>query len=724
MKQVLRKGLKDIVVGEVPDPVAGSHHVLIRPFYSLISSGTETADIHQDGVVKEVAENPSHLRKVWEVMKQQGPLRTAAEVRAKFSEYAALGYSGAGLVVAKHPTVADLEVGDRVAYGGERTGHGETIVAGRNLVVRVPEGVAFEHACFTTLGSIAMNSVRIAEVGLGDTVAVIGLGLVGQLVAQLARAQGGRVFAIDIKPERIELARRLGADHALLGGSGTPQEVNALTGGRGVDCVIVAAASKSPAPVQQAIALCRDRGRVVVVGAMPLDLPRDEMYIKELQLLMSRAYGPGSYDPAYEKQGQDYPYAYVRWTENRNMEEFLRQVALGRVELQPLISHQFALEDAAEAYRTIMNPAANSLAVLLRYPATDEPESPAFEPRRKVAVPAGPAPVAGAGLRVALTGAGNLARWVHLPNLRKIPGASLRAVHSASGARGKSYAERFGAAYSCSDYEEVLRDPEVDVVLIVTRHEHHFAQALAALRAGKHVFIEKPMALTDDECRQLYHAVRETGRQLTVGFNRRFAPFYAEQKRLLARRTTPAVVNCRMNSPGLVGSFWAADPTFGGAVLGEGCHFVDLMYWLLESEPVGVSAYCLPTGERDPIGENNVVASFRFADGSIGNLTYCTVGSKTSGGEHVEVFAQGVGVSAEDFKRLTVKTALRRTSRRLWGEKGYAAQLEAFFEGLRSGRQPAVTVRDGARATVACLRMLESARSLTPQTIDLDAVLS
>jgi predicted dehydrogenase/threonine dehydrogenase-like Zn-dependent dehydrogenase len=725
MKQVLRKGLKDIVVGEVPDPVAPPHHVLIKPLYSLISSGTETADIHQDGVVKEVAENPSHLRKVWEVVKQQGPLRTAVEVRAKFSEYAALGYSGAGVIVEKHPTVTDLEIGDRVAYGGEGTGHGETIVAGRNLVASVPDEVPFEHACFTTLGSIAMNSVRIADISLGDTVAGIGLGLVGQLVAQLARAQGGRVFAIDIKPDRIELARKLGADHAMLGGSGTPQEVGALTEGRGVDCVIVAAASKSAAPVQQAIKLCRDRGRVVVVGAMPLDLPRDEMYIKELQLLMSRAYGPGSYDATYEKKGQDYPYAYVRWTENRNMEEFLRQVALGRVELQPLISHQFPLEGAAEAYQTIMNPATNSLAVLLRYPANDAPEQAfQFEPQRKMSSPTASASSSRDGIKVALSGAGNLARWVHLPNLKRMPGVSLRAVHSASGARGKSYAERFGAAYSCSDYEEILRDPEIDVALIVTRHEHHFAQALAALRAGKHVFIEKPMALTDDECRQLYRAVQETGKQLTVGFNRRFAPFYVEQKKLLSRRTSPAVINCRMNSPGLVGSFWAADPNYGGAILGEGCHFVDLMCWLLDSEPVNVSAYCLPTGKQDPIGENNMVASFRFADGSVGNLTYCTVGSKTSGGEHVEVFAQGIGVSVEDFKRLTVKAGLKRTSKRLWGEKGYAAQLEAFIAGLRAGRQPEVTVRDGARATVACLRMIESAKTLSPCMIDLDAVLS
>ncbi len=721
MKQVLRKGLKDIVVGEVSDPVLVPHHVLIRPLYSLISSGTETASIHQEGVIKEVAENPSHLRKVWDVMKINGTMRTLTEVRAKFSEYAALGYSGAGVVVDKHPTVADLDIGDRVAYGGEGTGHSETILAGNNLVVKVPDAVAFEHACFTTLGSIAMNSVRIAKIGVGDVVAVIGLGLIGQLVAQLVRLQGGVVVAIDVKPERIELARQLGADHALLGGASIPEEVNGLTDGRGVDCVIVAAASKSPAPVQQAIHICRDRGRLVIVGAVPLDLPRDEMYVKELQLFMSRAYGPGSYDPAYEKQGRDYPLPYVRWTERRNMEEFVRLVGLGRVQLQPLISHQFALEEAPTAYETIMNPATNSLAVLLQYPSASTSDA-TFAPQRKVSVAAAQAKRQ-AELGVALIGAGNLARWVHLPNLKKISYASLRAVHSASGPRGKTYAERFGAAYSSSDYEEVLRDPAVDVVLIVSRHEHHFAQALAALRAGKHVFLEKPMALTDQECRDLYKAVGETGKQLTVGFNRRFAPFYLEQKKLLSRRTSPAVLNFRMNSPGLTGSFWAADPAFGGALLGEGCHFVDLMYWLLESEPVSVSAYCLPLGKQDPIGQNNVVASFRFADGSIGNLTYCTVGSKTSGGEHIEAFAQGVGVITEDFKRLVAKTSTQTTRKHWSAEKGYAAQLTAFLGGIREGKAPEVTVRDGARATVCCLRILESAQTLAPCAIDLDAVL-
>ena len=716
MKQVIRKGLKHIIVEDVPDPVVIPHHVLVRPSYSLISSGTETASIHTDSLMKEVADNPSHLKKVWDVMKAAGPLSTIREVRAKFSEYAVLGYSGAGVVAEKHPTVTDLEVGDRVAYGGEGTGHGETILTGRNLVARVPAAVPFEHACFATLGSIAMNAVRIANVGMGETVAVIGQGLVGQLTSQLVRVQGGVVVAIDLKADRIALAKSLGAEHGMLGDGAVRESVNALTNGRGVDCVIVAAAAKSAGPCLQALQICRDRGRIVVVGAVEMSFPWGEMYMKEIQLFMSRAYGPGSYDPLYEKKGMDYPIAYVRWTENRNMEEFLRLLGTGRVQVQPLVTHSLALEQATEAYETILNPASGSLAVLLRYPAADEKPA-AFAPTRKVSI--GPA-ADGKQLRVALVGAGNLARWEHLPNLQKIDGVVLHAVYSASGVRGKSYGVRFGAAYCCSEYDEILKDPSIDIVLIVSRNQDHAPQALAALRAGKHVFVEKPMALTDAECADLRRAVEETGKQLTVGFNRRYAPYYVEVKKQLSRRSSPAVVNMRVNSPSISGAYWMADPAIGGAILGEACHFVDLVYWMLESEPVSVSAYSLPTDKKDPIGENNLAACFRFADGSIANLTYCTVGSKTSGGERVEVFAQGVGAMTEDFKQLTIAGGMRRTSSKWFADKGYVEQMTAFIEGIRGGKAPEVTVLDGARATIGCLRMMESARTLAPCAISLD----
>lgn len=722
MRQILRKGLKDIIVDDVPDPVVSPHHVLIQPVYSLISSGTETASIHQEGVLKAVADNPSQLGKIWNAVKAQGPFSTLAEVKAKLSEYAVLGYAGAGRVVEKHGTITDLEVGDRVAYGGEGTGHGETVVVGRNLVAKIPDHVPFEHACFTTLGSIALNGVRIANISLGEKVAVIGLGLVGQLISQLARLQGGFILATDLRRDRVALARQLGADVALVGGSESSSQIQSVTNGVGVDCVIIAAAAKSDAPCRVAVDICRDRGRIVDVGAVELSFPWYETYLKEIQVLMARAYGPGSYDPVYERQGRDYPLPYVRWTENRNMEEFLRLVSQGRVQIDPLITHRFPLEDAPKAYELIMDPVQASLAVVVKYPAADlaSPLSE-FQPKRRVEVNA---PASGSSaIGVALVGAGNLARWAHLPNLKKMPGVRLRAIHSSSGARGKSYALRFGAEYCASDYAEILDDPEIQTVVIVSRNQQHAPQALAALHAGKNVFVEKPMALTQEECRELFQAVAETGRQLTVGFNRRYAPTYMALKKQIAKRNGPAVLNLRVNSPGISGSYWMADSAEGGAILGEACHFVDLMYWLLDSEPVEVSAYSLPTGKKDPIGENNLVGSFRFEDGSIASLTYCTVGSNTSAGERVEAFAPGFGASAEDFKRSSTRTKVVRKSSSWFAEKGYEAQMRAFFSASKPS-QPNVTVRDGVRATLGCLRMMQSAREHVPYSIDLENFLA
>jgi predicted dehydrogenase/threonine dehydrogenase-like Zn-dependent dehydrogenase len=721
MKQLLRKGLKDIVVDEVPDPVVTPHHVIVRPHCSLISSGTETASIHRGGALGAVAENPSYIGKILDVMKNEGPVRTTREVLAKLSEYAVLGYSGAGVVIDKHPGVLDFEIGDRVAYGGEGTGHAEAILVGRNLAAKIPENVPFEHACFTTLGSIALNAVRIANISLGEKVAVIGLGLVGQLIAQLARLQGGFVIASDLRTDRVALARQLGADAAIAGGPEFTQQLTSLTGGIGVDCAIIAAAAKSDAPCRLAVEICRDRGRIVDVGAVELSFPWYESYLKELQVFMARAYGPGSYDARYEHQGQDYPLPYVRWTEKRNMEEFLRLAAQERLRLEGLITHRLPLEEAAKAYEIILDPNQNSLAVLLNYPAAADPVS---VPQRARRVEVSRPKTDSSELGVALIGAGNLARWVHLPNLKKIPGVRLRAIQSSSGSRAKSYALRFGADYCTSDFDEILANPSIQVVVIVSRNPQHAAQSLAALRAGKHVFVEKPMALTEPECTALYQAVQESGKQLTVGFNRRYAPSYLRVKAQISKRTAPAVLNCRINSPGISGSYWMADPAIGGAILGEACHFVDLMYWLLDSEPIEIYASSLPTGKNDPIGENNLAATFSFADGSIANLTYCTVGSRTSGGERVEAFVPGTGVSAENFRESVVRTGLVRKSSSWFAEKGYEAQMQAFFSALRLGKSPDITVRDGVRSTLGCLRMLQSQREHAPCSLDLDEFLA
>ncbi len=713
MKQVIRRGLKEIIVDEVADPVVTKSSVLVRPFYSLISTGTETADIHTDSIVKEVADNPSHLKTVWNVMKKTDPVSTFNEVRAKFKDYAVLGYSGAGIIIEKDAQITDLKIGQRVAYGGEGTGHGETINVGRNLIARVPDEVSFQEACFTTLGAIAMNSVRLAEINIGDRVAVIGLGIVGQLVAQLVRCQGGVVIAIDLDKRRVDLAQETGADFGIMASDTTVKEVKALTDGRGADCVIVAAASSSAKPLQDGVSMCADRGRVIMVGACPIEIPRAEMYVKELKFMVSRAYGPGSYDPSYEKQGIDYPIAYVRWTENRNMEEFLRLISVGKVTVKPLISHEFDLEDAPKAYDTIMNNGGSSLAVVLKYPVNEQENAVTeFQPSRKIVVNS--ETVRKDEISFALIGAGNLAKWAHLPALQKIAGGKLTAVHSNSGARGKSYAMRFNANYTTSDYEQILNDENIDAVIIATRHNQHAQQAIDALNAGKHVFIEKPMAITTEECQAIYKAVKTSGKRLMVGFNRRFAPYYLEMKEHLKNRTSPMVVSCRMNSPGIENG-WAAEKSQGGVVLGEGCHFIDLMFWLTESEPVSVSAY--------GFNEHNIAATFKFADDSIGNFIYTVVGSEASAGEMVEVFTPGVSVLSEDFKRIVVKKNKRNGRSKFFAAKGYTEQLESFIKSLKNGTETEINVVDGTRATLGCLLMLESVRTGEAQEFNLAEIL-
>jgi predicted dehydrogenase len=508
-----------------------------------------------------------------------------------------------------------------------------------------------------------------------------------------------------------------------LSGGNLRQQVVSLTEGRGADCVILAAASKSPAVAESAIELVRDRGRVIVVGAVPLELPWLEMYLKETEVRMSRAYGPGSYDPQYEKQNRDYPLPYVRWTENRNMEEFLRLVACGQVQIAPLITHRFPLEQASEAYRTILDPDSASLGVALEYAAAHESDPlGSYRPQNKVALPAA-TPSAPGVKRIALIGAGNIAKWAHLPALRKVKGLELSVVQTSIPAKAREYAERFDAATATTQLQEALADPGLDAVLIANRNPRHASDALAALEAGKHVFVEKPMALTREECAMLARAQYKSGLVLFVGFNRRFSPFYRKLREQIRRRSGPAMIHCRVSSPGISGSYWMADPGNGGAILGEACHFADLFYWLLESEPIAVAAHSFPAELADPVGENNVCSTLRFADGSIAAFSYATAGSPACAGERVEVFGPGLAAGVEDFKRFWVAGRKRHSKSSWFAQKGYDEQMRAFAAAIRGETPAAVTVRDGARATLCCLQLLASARSGQFEVVDLDSLL-
>lgn len=716
MRQVVREGLSAVSVVEVPAPPVPTHGVRVAPAVSLISSGTETASIHPN-VLKEVADNPGHLKKVLGVMRVQGPLQTIEEVRAKFSELATIGYTGAGYVDAVGAGVRDLEPGTRVAYGGEGTGHADFIVTGRNLVARIPAPVSFSEASFATIGSIALNAVRQAEIGIGDTVAVVGLGLVGQLACQLARVQGARVIGIDLLDDRCQLALALGAEAAIRPSETTKAQVLALTGGIGADRTIICAASKGSGPCELGLAITRDRGALIIVGAVQVQVPWAEAYIKEVRILMARAYGPGSYDPEYEQRGVDYPLAYVRWTENRNMSAFMELVARGQVKTEPLVTDRFPIADAAAAYQRIMDPTKPTLAVTLDYGRPDAPIAKGTEgPARTIRLPSPEGPRGALGL--GLVGVAGILRWAHMPAVKAIGGTSIRSVYSSNGVRARSCANRYGAANCTTDLESVVTDPSVDAVLITSRNQLHAPQALAALRHGKHVFVEKPMALTRQECAELVAAESQGDRILWVGFNRRFAPDYLAIHRALAQRRSPAIINCRVNSPGIAHGYWMADPQIGGAILGEACHFVDLFCWLLSAEPVSVSAVCLPIQEQEPIGMNNMVAHFTFTDGSLASLTYSTMGHPQGGGEEVEAFATGVRLGTSDFRAVR-SPGLLGSRRRLLPSKGYLPQMRAFLAAVRGEGGATVGAAAGARATIGCLAMLESARHAgTPVAID------
>ena len=648
MKQLLRKGLKNIVVDEVPDPVVTPHHVIVRPHYSLISSGTETASIHRGGAVEAVAENPSYIGKILDVMKTEGPVRTTREVLAKLSEYAVLGYSGAGVVIDKHSAVSEFEIGDRVAYGGEGTGHAEAILVGRNLVVKVPDNVPFEHACFTTLGSIALNAVRIANISLGERVAVIGLGTSRAVdlpvgappgwIRDRHRPQGGPRGAAR-QPRRGRRSRRR---------SGASATVSSLTGGLGVDCAIIAAAAKSDAPCRLAVEICRDRGRIVDVGAVELNFPWYESYLKEIQVYMARAYGPGSYDASYERLGQDYPLPYVRWTEKRNMEEFLRLAAQGRLQIEGLITHRFPLEDAPKAYEVIMDPIASSLAVLLKYPAI-ETATPVAEPQpdaglKSIVDRQPPLKLASHSSEQAIWLDGSICRIS-----RKLPECACARFNPAAVLAQRVTPCVLARSIAPLDYEEILGNPAIQVVVVVSRNQQHAAQALAALRAGKHVFVEKPMALTEEECRALSSraGIRKAAHG-RIQSTLRSQLYSAERTNLETDGAGRAQLPCQLSGHFRIVLDGRSRHRWRDSRRGLSFRGSHVLAARLRTDPRCSPPRFLPTGK---IRSAKTIWSPAFPSRMVPSpsLTYCTVGSRTSGGERVEAFAPGIGVSAENF---------------------------------------------------------------------------
>jgi predicted dehydrogenase/threonine dehydrogenase-like Zn-dependent dehydrogenase len=721
MKQLLqnmRDGKTQVVEVPAPQPRRGT--VLVQVATSLVSAGTERMVVEFAGksLIGKAQSRPDLVRQVVDKARREGIVTTLESAFNRLDQPMVLGYSTAGTVIAVGEGLSDIHVNDRVACaGGGYAVHAEYNVIPKNLFTLIPENVDFESAAFTTLGAIALQGFRLAQPQLGDRVAVVGLGLLGLLTVGIAKAAGCRVFGVDLDAKRVALAGQMGANAAVSRPDGE-ESGRAFTDGYGFDSVFICADTKSNDPIELAGTLARDRGQVVAIGAVGLDIPRKIYYEKELHVQISRSYGPGRYDSSYEEQGLDYPYGYVRWTEGRNLAAFMELLASGRLDVHPLITHRFEIDQAAEAYELITGKQTEPfLGVLLTYPQT--PAAPVKKVELQHSISTAQPLKGDPGLGI--LGAGNYASAVFLPNVQKVGGVKKISVATASGVSARHAAQRYGFQFASSSEEELLNDPKIQVVAILTRHQHHARQVLTALDKGKNVFCEKPLAIAPaelDEIESLLAGFSEQSPRLTVGFNRRFAPFSRELQKFLQNRSEPMSVYYRVNAGFLPVSHWLHDPQQGGGrIIGEGCHFIDYLTWLIGQPPVSVQAVALPDGGR--YHEDNVQLTFTFPDGSLGTLAYLANGDKAFAKERIEVFSGGRVAVLDDFRTLSLVHNGRRTlmQSRLAQDKGHRACWESFLAAVREMKAPPIPYSDLVDVTRASFAAVESLRTGTAQAI-------
>ncbi len=706
MKQIAQNyKTGDLVLLDVPAPACKRGGVLVRTQFSLVSMGTEAMKIRESklSLLGKARARPDQVKKVMQSVSQQGPVATYKKVMNLLDSYTPLGYSLSGDVVEVGEGVREFAVGQRVACGGNLHAlHAEYNWVPRNLCVPVRDNVKGEHAAFTTVGAIAMQGFRQSEAKLGEIACVIGLGLLGQILVQILRAAGNKVVGIDIVEDRCRLAQTLGAEACGVPGSPSFDTVVAklaeLSGGAGADHVFISASGNSNQPVELAAELARDRARVIDIGKCELNLPWKDYYEKELDVRFSRSYGPGRYDPSYEEDGIDYPIGYVRWTERRNMGCFLDLLASGAIDLAPLTDHIVPFDDAVSVYEQINTGALGGLGVLFRYPA-----DPAME--RRIGPPA---PDAGTPrrrtrardqVRLGVVGCGNYAASMILPHLKDRPDVVLSEVVTTSSLSAANAQKKFGFARASTDIQGVLADESIDAIMIMTRHSSHASLVCQALRAGKTVFVEKPLALTPSQLAAICEAVEETGNdRIMVGFNRRFARLLKNLKDSWGPRGGPVTLRYTVNAGQLEkGSWYARTDSEGPRFIGEGCHFVDTISWWLEEDPIEVFAAATP---HDP---DNLLATMIYGDGSIGEISYLTGGDSLYPKEVMEVFGDGKVARLHNFERAEYwRDGKRHSFRSARGiDKGQKEELDAFIGAVKEGG-PMPIRRDSLIATTAC----------------------
>ncbi|MBI4762602.1 MAG: bi-domain-containing oxidoreductase [Chloroflexota bacterium] len=699
-------------VEEVPVPAPREGQVLVRVQASLVSAGTERmiVEFAEKSLVGKARSRPDLVKQVLDKAKREGVMPTLQAAFNRLDQPMPLGYSSAGVIVALGKDMPGFKIGQRVACAGLNYAvHAEYNVVPRNLITPIPKNVDFESAAFTTLGAIAMHGFRLTEAGLGETVAVIGMGLLGLLAAQIATAAGCRVLGIDIDPARIQLASSLGLE--AVSRQQAVDSAQAFTSQRGFDAVLICADTKSNDPVKLAGVIARDRARVVATGAVGLTFPRKVYYEKELSFINSRSYGPGRYDPSYEENGVDYPIGYVRWTEGRNFEAVLDLMAQSKLNVKPLITHRFPIEQAAQAYEVITGKTKEKfLGVVLTYPQGKKKEEgkivfPSIVNRQPSIVNLG------------VLGAGLFANAVLLPAVKKAGDVQFVGIASSGGLHAQHAGKKFGFQYATSSDDEILNDPNINTVAILTRHDSHADLVIKALKAGKHVFVEKPLAINREQLSVISKQLRKTDHGfLMTGFNRRFAPLAQQLRSSLSILQEPKYVHYRVNAGYIPLNHWTQDPAIGGGrIIGEACHFIDFITFLVGAPPVSVNAHALPDGGK--YREDNVSMTFTFPDGSIGIVDYLANGDKSFPKERIEVFCGGMVAVLDDFVSLETVRDGRKTRVKSVQDKGHVNEWKAFVKAIREGGEPPIPYEQLIGVTQATFAAVESLRSNSPISI-------
>ncbi|NAS31631.1 Gfo/Idh/MocA family oxidoreductase [Flavobacteriaceae bacterium R38] len=713
MKQVIQNfKTGELYVDDVPVPSISKGMVLVENRYSLISAGTErgTVKVAKANLIGKAKQRPDLVAQVLQNVKKEGLKATLNKVKTKLDSLKALGYSTSGVVSASMDTKGIFKPGDRVACAGQDyASHSEMVGIPQNLVAKIPDNVSFEEASFTTLGAIALQGVRQSEPRLGDNICVIGLGLLGQITCQLLKANGCNVFGLDLSEKLVELSMQTGADMALLrNDSNLMSAIDNFTNGHGFDSIIITAAAPSNDPIELSAEIARKKGKVVVVGAVKMDIPRDpHFYRKELDLKMSCSYGPGRYDVDYEENGNDYPYAYVRWTEQRNMEAFLKLISSKKLDLKPLITHVYDITEAEKAYDIVLGKVEEPhIGILLKYEEGTEKQVTlvSVNKNKREAINTG------------FIGAGSFAQSYLIPNVKSW-GASLDTVVTSKGITSKNVASKFAFNNSSSDAADIFNEKSIDTVFIATPHNSHASYAIRAIADNKNVFVEKPLAMNYNELEQVKEAYEKNPVNLMVGFNRRFAPVSEEIKREFQNLGEPLVVNIRVNAGFIPKDHWTQNENLGGGrVIGEMCHFIDLMQFFTDSKPVKVYAESISSTNEKLKTDDNISIVVKFDNGSIGNLVYLANGDKSLPKELIEVFGGGKIGRIHDFRYGELHTGNSVKKIKLDG-KGHKQEVHTFLDTIKNAKEAPISFTSIYDTTLVTFKIIDSLSTGLPQTI-------